>query len=366
MISLTQTKPRGFIETALALLLLLILLFDLYLVLSVFFGVFTYAIIFAVSFSELFDKLARLLNNKRKWAAFIYSVILIALIAMPFAYLLSALGGYASSAQAWIAGVKTSGVPPLPTWVPQVPFVGDKIAAFWLQLQNDPSGTLHTYEPKIRAVLQTLVLGGAGLVGAILEFIVGIIISAVFLVSGSKMLQPLYEVMRKIVGEREGPLLVNATGRAVKGVAVGVMGTAFIAALAAYIGFAIAGISFAVGLAAVTFFLVVIQVGPLLVWLPVAIWLATTGESGWALFITIYGIVVLMGIDNVLKPVLIARNGKLPILVLFLGVIGGMVMWGFTGMFKGAIILAVFYTIIQSWLATKTVPVETDSPVPAA
>ena len=84
MISLPQTKPRGFIETALALLLLLLLLFDLYLVLSVFFGVFTYAIIFAVSFSDLFDRLARLLNNKRKWAAFIYSVILIALIAMPF------------------------------------------------------------------------------------------------------------------------------------------------------------------------------------------------------------------------------------------------------------------------------------------
>ena len=172
------------------------------------------------------------------------------------------------------------------------------------------------------------------------------------------MLQPLYAVMSKIVGEQEGPSLVNATGRAVKGVAVGVMGTAFIAALAAYIGFAIAGISFAVGLAAITFFMVVIQIGPLIVWLPVAIWLGTTGQTGWALFITIYGIVVLMGIDNVLKPVLIARSGKLPILVLFLGVIGGMVMWGFTGMFKGAILLAVFYTIMQSWLTTKPVYVE--------
>jgi predicted PurR-regulated permease PerM len=95
---------------------------------------------------------------------------------------------------------------------------------------------------------------------------------------------------------------------------------------------------------------VVIQVGPLLVWLPVAIWLGTTGQTGWALFITIYGIVVLMGIDNVLKPILIARSGKLPVLVLFLGVVGGMVAWGFTGMFKGAIIMAVFYTILQSWL----------------
>ena len=63
---------------------------------------------------------------------------------------------------------------------------------------------------------------------------------------------------------------------------------------------------------------------------------------------------MLMGIDNVLKPILIAKSGKLPILVLFLGVIGGMTTWGFTGMFKGAIILAVFYTLFNSWLKPKT------------
>jgi predicted PurR-regulated permease PerM len=137
------------------------------------------------------------------------------------------------------------------------------------------------------------------------------------------------------------------------------MGTAFIAAVFAWIGFTIAGISFAIGLAALTFFLVVIQVGPLLVVLPVVIWLATTGQTGSAIFLGIYGLVVLMGIDNVLKPILIAKSGKLPILVLFLGVIGGMVAWGFTGMFKGAIILAVFYTIFNSWLGKSKNDVQT-------
>ena len=72
------------------------------------------------------------------------------------------------------------------------------------------------------------------------------------------------------------------------------------------------------------------------------------------IFMLIYGIVVLMSIDNILKPILIAKSGKLPVLVLFLGVVGGMVAWGFTGMFKGAIILAVFYTLFNSWLKPKT------------
>src|SRR6478609_6447680 len=358
MNALPATKPRGIIETALVFLLLLVLLFDLYTVLSVFFGVFTYAIIFSVSLSKLFERLVRLLNNKRKLAAFIYAVLMIALIALPFIYIISALSDYATRAQEWITHVNVNGVPPLPAWVGGLPFAGDKIANFWQQLQADPSATIAAYEPQIKSVLQRLISGGAGMVGATLEFIVGIIVSAIFLASGGKVLQPLYATMRNLVGYNDGPALVDATGRAVKGVAIGVMGTAFIAALAAWIGFAIAGISFAVGLAALTFFLVVIQVGPLFVWLPVAIWLGTHGETGWAIFITIYGIVVLMGIDNILKPVLIAKSGKLPILVLFLGVIGGMVAWGFTGMFKGAIILAVFYTIFNSWLGKPQTTVQ--------
>ena len=353
MNTINQNKQRGFIETALALVLLLILLFELYKVLGVFAGVFTYAIIFSVSFAGLFESLARLVANKRGLAAFIYALILIAVIAMPFYYIISSLVGYATGLQQWITDVKVNGVPALPAWVEGVPFAGKKTTVFWGQLQADPAATLATYEPKIKAILQGLVFGGAGMIGAVLEFVVGIIISAVLLANGQKAVQPLYAVMKRLVGESSGPPLVDATGRAVKGVAVGVMGTAFIAALFAWIGFIIAGIPFAVGLAALTFFLVVIQVGPVLVFVPVAIWLFTTGETGWGIFIVVYTLAVMIPIDNIVKPLLIARAGKLPILVLFLGVIGGMVVWGFTGMFKGAIITAVFYTIINSWLGRK-------------
>src|SRR5436309_1127399 len=102
MISSPGINPRGFIEAALALLLLLVLLFDLYIVLSVFFGVFTYAIIFSVSFAGLFERLAGLLKNKRKLAAFIYALLLIAVIALPSIYIISALSDYANQAEQWI------------------------------------------------------------------------------------------------------------------------------------------------------------------------------------------------------------------------------------------------------------------------
>ena len=355
MNNIVSGKPRGFIEMALTLLLLFILLFDLYTVMSLFLGVFTYAIIFSVSLASLFERLAILLNNSRKLAAVIYALLLMVIIALPFIYISAALSDYVAQAQQWITDVKSSGIPALPHWIATMPFLGKKIAPFWYQLQANPSATLAAYEPQIKAALQRLISGGAGIVGASLEFIAGIIVSAILLSGGKKVLQPIYEIMESIIGENNGPALIDATGRAVKGVAVGVMGTAFIAAFFAWVCFSISGISFAIGLAALTFLLVVIQVGPLLVWLPVAIWMGTHGHTGWAIFVSIYGLVILMGIDNILKPFLIARSGKLPVLVLFLGVLGGMAAWGFTGMFKGAIILAVFYTILQSWLGKRRI-----------
>jgi len=349
MSTLIERSTRGLIETVLALLFLLILLWDLYLVLSVFLGVFTYAIIFSVSLASLFERLSKLLRGRRKLAAFVYALILILIMALPFIYIISALSEHAGVVVKWVAEAKVNGVPALPDWIAALPFVGEKIGTFWEEVRTDPTRAIMMYESTLTAMMMRMASGGAGIVWAAIEFIVGIIVSAMFLVNRDTILPPLYKTMKSIVGFNDGPALVNATGRAVKGVAVGVMGTAFIAALLAWIGFKIAGISFAVGLAAITFFLVVIQVGPLLVWLPVAIWLATHGHTGAAIFITIWGIVVLMGVDNILKPILIARSGKLPVLVLFLGVIGGLVAWGFTGMFKGAIILAVFYTIFWSW-----------------
>lgn len=346
-------QRRSIIETALVLLLLLILLSSLYTVLSIFLGVFTYAIILAVAIHPLFEKLARLLGGKRKLAAFIYALLLIGIVALPFVYLINELAGLIQASQVYIADAKANGLQPLPEWIAGLPVVGENISSGWQKLQNDPAA-IQLYEPKIRAVLTRLLGGGLGVVGAGFELILGIIISAIFLNSGTKILNPIYVVMKRMVGENDGPALVDASGRAVKGVAIGVMGTAFIAGIAAWIGFAIAGIPIAAGLAAITFFFVVIQIGPLLVFLPVVIWLGMQGETGMAVFMTIYGIVVLMGIDNVLKPILIAKSGKLPVLVLFLGVIGGMTTWGFTGMFKGAIILAVFYTLFNSWLKPKT------------
>jgi predicted PurR-regulated permease PerM len=160
--------------------------------------------------------------------------------------------------------------------------------------------------------------------------------------------KPLHHFFSKLVGNDSADAVLDSTQKAINGVAIGVMGTAVLEALVAWVGFRIAGIDLATGLAAIVFLFAVVQVGPVVVMIPLIIWSFSQGDTGWGIFFIVWT-VLLAVVDNVVKPLLIGRSGKMPILVLFLGVIGGMAAWGFTGMFKGAIVLAISYTIFMNW-----------------
>lgn len=344
----TDVKQRNPIEYALILLMFVAIIFATYNTLSAFFGIFIFALIFSVSFSPLFEMLSTAIGGKRKLAAFIYALVLLTIVALPFVYIINAIGEYAHKTQLLVAGIKNHDVPPLPEWLAGLPYVGEKISATWAALEKDPETTLSLYEPQIKGFLHRLLATGGGILTTGLELIVGIIISAVLLFMGDKALKPVQIFFNKLLGPVNGNALLDASGKAINGVAIGVMGTALIEAAIAWIGFAIAGIPAASGLAAIMFMFAVVQLGPIPVQLPVIIWLASKGENGWAIFMGIW-LVILIVVDNVIKPILIGKSGKLPILVLFFGVIGGMSAWGFTGMFKGAVMLALMYTMFRVW-----------------
>jgi predicted PurR-regulated permease PerM len=345
-----QNSSRNMVEAILVVILLVSLMLALYDVLKVFFGILTFALIFSVSFAVPFEWLARLLGGRRTLASIIYTLLLIAIVALPLVFIISALRHHVKDAIFWMNNIRTNGLPPLPGWVTNLPLVGEDIATFWQQLQSSPRETIATHGEPIRMALRHVLTSGAGIVGTALQFVVGIIISAFFLVAGEKALAPIKSTMQHLLGKRDGLSLLKATSLAIKSVSIGVMGTAFIAAIISWIGLLIAGVHYAVLLSAVIFFLVLIQLGPLLVWVPLVIWTASQGHTGMTIFLIIYGI-ALLAIDAVLKPILLAKSGgKMPFLVLFLGVVGGLAAWGFTGMFKGAIILSVFYTLFNSWL----------------
>jgi predicted PurR-regulated permease PerM len=348
-------SSRNIVEAILVVILLVSLMLALYDVLKVFFGVLTFALIFSVSFAVPFEWLCRLLGNRRTLAAFVYTLILVTIVALPLVFIISALRHHVKDALSLMNDIRTKGLPPLPRWISNLPLVGEDISSFWEQLQSSPRETIAAHSEPIKMAMRHVLSSGAGIVGTALQFVTGIIISAFFLVAGEKALAPIKSTMQHLLGKRDGLSLLKATAQAIKSVSIGVIGTAFIASIISWIGLLIAGVHYAVLLAALIFFLVLIQLGPLLVWVPLVIWTASQGHTGMTIFLIIYGILLLI-IDALLKPVLLAKSGgKMPFLVLFLGVVGGLAAWGFTGMFKGAIILAVFYTLFNSWLEKSNV-----------
>ncbi len=121
----------------------------------------------------------------------------------------------------------------------------------------------------------------------------------------------------------------------------------------ALVGFLIAGVPGALLMAAGVFFLSLVPVGPPLIWGGAAFWLYQQGENGWALFMVLWGVLAISSVDNFLKPFLISRTASLPILLIALGAFGGVLAFGFIGIFLGPTFLALGQALFVSWTASR-------------
>jgi predicted PurR-regulated permease PerM len=170
--------------------------------------------------------------------------------------------------------------------------------------------------------------------------------------------QRLTAAIERIGGERGGHLLTVA-GKTIRGVVYGILGTALAQAVAAGIGFLIAGVPGAAFLALLTFFASVVPVvGTGLVWVPAAAWLFQQGSTGWAIFMLIWGFGV-ANLDNVVKPWLISQGSDMPFILIFFGVLGGALAFGFVGVFLGPTLLAVGFRLVEEWSANARVAPDT-------
>jgi predicted PurR-regulated permease PerM len=157
--------------------------------------------------------------------------------------------------------------------------------------------------------------------------------------------------VERIGGER-GRHLLTVAGNTVRGVVYGILGTALVQAVMAGIGFVIAGIPGAALLALLTFFLSVVPFGPPLIWLPAAVWLFQQGSTGLGIFMLIWGVGV-SSVDNVIKPWLISQGSDMPFILIFFGVLGGALVFGFIGVFLGPTLLAVGFRLVEEWFSTS-------------
>src|SRR5262249_25462666 len=202
-----------------------------------------------------------------------------------------------------------------------------------------------------------------GTVGAmVVHFLLTVIISGILYAQGEAAVGGLRAFFRRLAGQR-GEESVELGGRAIRAVALGVVVTAVVQSTAAGIGLAIAGVPYAGLLTAVVFLLCIAQIGPILVMVPAVIWLYATGSPGRGTFLLIWSIAVI-AMDNILRPWLITRGANLPLLLIFAGVIGGLLGFGIIGLFVGPVVLAVTYTLLSAWVREGPLPAG-QAPVPS-
>ena len=290
------------------------------------------------------------LGGRRSLAVTVMTVALLLILVVPLYFGITAIVENAKRIADWSQSLATFTIPPLPAWVESLPLVGAKIAARWQRLMAARPEELSA---RFAPYGQQLVLWFVGQVGSVglllLQFLLTVIIAAILYANGETVARGADRFARRLAGER-GENAVHLAGQAIRGVALGVVVTAILQSTAAGLGLAVAGVPFATILTAVIFMLCIAQVGPAVVLLPAVFWVYSARGAAWGTGFLVWT-VFCMTFDNVLRPVLIKRGADLPLLLIFTGVIGGLVAFGVIGLFIGPVALAVAYTLLVDWVS---------------
>ena len=239
-----------------------------------------------------------------------------------------------------------------PAWVREIPLVGELLSDYWQRAASSGDSLATQWNGLLQPAQKFLVDAGKAAGEGLLQLALATFIGFFFYRDGEALILAIRKVLDKIAGGL-GNELLETIDNSVTAVVHGIFGTALAQALVALIGFLIAGVPAAFLLTVATFFLSIFPIGPPLVWGGAAVWLAYEGQMGWAIFMALWGLLAISTIDNLVKPYLISRSSNLPLLLIVLGVFGGVIAFGFIGLFIGPPVLAVGFTVVQLWIARR-------------
>lgn len=296
--------------------------------------------------------LTRWLGGRESLAAGILTLVWMLLVALPLVWLGFNLADHVRDAVGLIKDIQLDGLPAAPTWLGSIPFVGERLVAMWDSIDQQGAALMVTLKPYLGQVGNWLLARSAQIGGGILELTLSLVFVFFFYRDGPRLAMFVHRLLERLIGDRAGYYIELVAGT-VQRVVNGVIGTAAAQALLALIGFWIAGVPGALVLGIVTFLLSLIPMGPPLIWIPATAWLAWKGDYTYAVFLGVWGTFIISGVDNVLKPYLISRGGNLPLVIVLLGVFGGLIAFGFIGLFIGPTLLAVAYSLLTDWSATQ-------------
>lgn len=341
-----DTKVKTSIEVSIRLILVFIIIAWCLFLLLPFLEPVLWGVIIAVSISPLYLSINKRFGDKPKLTSAVIVIAFLAILIVPSFVLVSSLSEKVSG----LTDLMDNGefkIPPPDAKVADWPLIGDKVYSAWSSFSVNIEAALNDYEGQIAKASKKLLNSILNLTSTIGLFLVSIIIAGILLATkGTNGLMQKFFV--RVLGDK-GVAFSNMAESSIRGVTKGIIGVAFIQAFILGVLFALAGVPYAGLWGILCLILGIMQLPPSLVSIPVVIYIYSTTGAGmatlWAVLIIVAGFS-----DNVLKPILMGKGASVPMLVIFLGSIGGFIATGFLGLFTGAIVLSFGYELFMMWL----------------
>ena len=313
-----------------------------------------WALVFAVTVWPFFLKVEKGIGGRTGLAALIFTFLLALIFFLPLVYVGSKVVGQASNAFDYAQGLLEKGVGAPPLWLKGLPLVGEKLEGMWQEIGQDTPKLIEVIKPHIKSVLGSMVSAGTGMARVFLLTVLSLFFLFFLLKEGRPIRNSLEKMAMRLGGEKGRHLLVVA-GATMRSVVYGILGAAIVQGVMAIIGLWIAGVPSPVFVGAVAGLFALVPVGLIqVVLLPCAGWLIFyNGQVGWGIFLAVWSFFVIGNVDNFIRPMLISRGANIPFLVILLGVVGGLAASGILGLFIGATLLSVFYTMLKEWVGVE-------------
>ena len=288
------------------------------------------------------------LGGRKKLSTVILTLAGIAIVVIP-AWILaeSTIGGMQELAADFEDG--TVNIPPPSEGVAEWPVIGTQLYEAWSLAETNLEAAANKFEPQIKALGKKLLGLAANGIGGVLQMVLAMIIAGALLGQAASGYSVTSRFFSRLMGEERGQAMADLSISIIRSVVKGVLGIALIQTVLAVIGLLVMGVPAAGLIGFAVLVVAIVQLPPILVLGPVAIWVYSIADTVPATIFLIYSIVV-SGADAFLKPLLLGRGVQVPMLVILLGAIGGAISMGILGLFLGAVILALGYELLSAWL----------------
>jgi predicted PurR-regulated permease PerM len=305
----SPTTPQDLTRSSLSVLFMVGLIAASFWILRPFIPALLWATMIVVAAWPLMVQIEAVLWGRRALAVTVMTVALLLVFVVPFSLAVGTLIAHLDEIVDWVQSLRSLSLPASPGWLESIPFIGPRISTAWSQFASSGPGELARYAAPYAKDAGTWLLGQLGSLGAMTgQFLLTVVIAAVLFARGDVAVTDLCRFGRRLAGAN-GERAVNLAGQAIRGVALGIV--------------------------------------------LVAIGQAVLGGYGWATGLLIWTIFV-GTIDNVIRPILIQKGARLPLLLVIAGVIGGLVSLGLVGIFVGPVVLGVSYMLLEAWLWEET------------